>query len=114
MARATGFILPAGEKPLCCSYAAATKRPRLPILKRLKFWRRNGPMALETFPWDSAEYLDSREEIVAYIEAAFEDGDPALITHALGVVARAKGMSQIARETGLTREGLYKALTTDG
>ena len=71
-------------------------------------------MALETKPWDSAELLDSRESIVAYIEAAFEDGDPAVITHALGVVARAKGMSQLARESGVTREGLYKALTPEG
>ena len=50
----------------------------------------------------------------AYIEAAFEDGDPSVVTHALGVVARAKGMSQLARECGLSREALYKALTPDG
>ena len=49
-----------------------------------------------------------------WIEAAFEDGDPSVITHALGVVARAKGMSQLARECGLSREALYKALTPDG
>ena len=55
-------------------------------------------MALETSRWDSAELLESPEEIAAYVEAAFEDGDPAVITHALGVVARAKGMSQVARE----------------
>ena len=71
-------------------------------------------MALETSPWDSAELLDSPQAVAAYIEAAFEDGDPALITHALGVVARAKGMTQLARDAGVTREGLYKALTPDG
>ena len=71
-------------------------------------------MALETKPWVFAELLDSRESIVAYIEAAFEDGDPAVITHALGVVARARGMSQLARDSGVTREGLYKALTPEG
>ena len=71
-------------------------------------------MALETTPYDSADYLDSPEDIAAYLEAAFEDGDPALITHALGVVARAKGMSQLARDAGVTREALYKALTADG
>ena len=71
-------------------------------------------MTLETSAWDSAELLESREDIAAYIEAAFEDGDPSVITHALGVVARAKGMSQVARETGLSREALYKALTPDG
>jgi probable addiction module antidote protein len=71
-------------------------------------------MPLETTLYDSADYLDSPEAIAAYIEAAFEDGEPALITHALGVVARAKGMSQLAREAGVTREALYKALTAEG
>ncbi len=71
-------------------------------------------MTLETSLWDSAELLDSREAIVAYIEAAFEDGDPSVITHALGAVARAKGMSQLARDAGVTREALYKALTPNG
>ncbi len=71
-------------------------------------------MTLETSLWDSAELLDNREAIVAYIEAAFEDGDPSVITHALGAVARAKGMSQLARDAGVTREALYKALTPNG
>jgi probable addiction module antidote protein len=71
-------------------------------------------MALETTPYDSADYLNSPEDIAAYLEAAFEDGDPTLITHALGVVARAKGMSQLAKDAGVTREALYKALTADG
>ncbi|WP_394892780.1 addiction module antidote protein [Mesorhizobium sp. AaZ16] len=71
-------------------------------------------MALETTKWDAADYLDSPETIAAYIEAALEDGDPALITITLGSVARAKGMSEIAKKTGVTREGLYKALSADG
>ena len=71
-------------------------------------------MALETELWDPKDFLASPEAIAAYVEAAFEDGDPALITHALGDVARAKGMSQLAREAGVTREALYKALTPDG
>jgi probable addiction module antidote protein len=71
-------------------------------------------MALETFPWDTAEFLETPEDIAGYLEAVFEDGDPALITHALGVVARAKGMSKVARHAGVTREALYKALTPDG
>ena len=71
-------------------------------------------MALETSPWDSAELLDSKEAVAAYIEAAFEDGDPAVITLVLGVVAPARGMSQLSREAGVTREGLYKALAADG
>jgi len=68
----------------------------------------------KTIPWDSAAYLKSDEDIADYLEAVFEDGDPALITHALGVVARAKGMSQIAQAAGLGRESLYKALSPDG
>jgi probable addiction module antidote protein len=64
--------------------------------------------------WDSAEYLKTEEDVINYLEAVFEDGDPALIAHALGVVARAKGMARIARKTGLGRESLYKALSRDG
>jgi probable addiction module antidote protein len=71
-------------------------------------------MALETIPYDSADFLNDADSIAAYIEAAFEDGDPAVITHALGIVARAKGMSQLARDAGVTREALYKALTAEG
>jgi probable addiction module antidote protein len=68
----------------------------------------------KTIPWDSAEYLKTDEDIANYLEAVFEDGDPALIAHALGVIARAKGMSQIAQAAGLGRESLYKALSPDG
>ena len=71
-------------------------------------------MATKTSVWDSAEFLDSPERMTAYIEAAFEDGDPSLIAHALGVVARARGMSQLARETGVSRDALYKALQPEG
>ena len=68
----------------------------------------------KTRHYDVAEQLDSPEEIAAYIEAALEDGDPRVIAHALGTVARARGMSDIARKTGLGRESLYKALSPDG
>ena len=71
-------------------------------------------MTLKTRRWDAAEHLDSPEMIAAYLDAAFEDGDPQLIAAALGDVARAKGMSQLARDTGLSRESLYKALSPDG
>ena len=69
---------------------------------------------VKTYPYDSADYLDSAEAISAYLEAAFEEDDPAFITHALGVVARAKGMTEVARKTGLSRESLYKALSAEG
>ena len=71
-------------------------------------------MTLKTTRWDSAEHLRTEEDIAAYLDAVLEENDPALVTHALGVIARAKGMSQIARETGLGRESLYKALSSEG
>ena len=67
-----------------------------------------------TSRWDPARYLESDEDVAAYLDAALEEDDPALLAAALGDVARAKGMTQIARETGLGRESLYKALSTDG
>src|SRR5262245_53477370 len=68
----------------------------------------------KTIPWDSAAYLKTDEDIAHYLEAVFEDGDPALMAAALGDVARAKGMSQIAQAAGLGRESLYKALSPEG
>jgi probable addiction module antidote protein len=69
---------------------------------------------IETMPWDVVDQLKSDEDIAHYLEAVFDDGDPALITAALGDIARAKGMSQVAREAGLGRESLYKALSSEG
>ncbi len=68
----------------------------------------------QTRPWDAAEHLETDADMAAYLEAALEEGDPALVTAALGDIARAKGMAQIARETGLGRESLYKALSSEG
>jgi probable addiction module antidote protein len=68
----------------------------------------------KTTPWDPAEHFETDEDIAAYLEAALEDGDPALVAAALGDIARAKGMTQLARETGLGRESLYKALSPSG
>ena len=69
---------------------------------------------IRTKKWDAAEHLKSEDDMAAYLEAALEDGDPALVAAALGDIARAKGMSDVARETGLGRESLYKALSPDG
>lgn len=71
-------------------------------------------MTRTTSPWDSAEVLDTPAAVAAYLEAALEEDDPALLTHALGVIARAQGMANIAEEAGVTREALYKALSADG
>lgn len=67
-----------------------------------------------TRPYDSAEHLNSEAAIHAYMEEALETNDPAFIAKALGTIARARGMSQIAKKSGLSRESLYKALSTDG
>ena len=71
-------------------------------------------MTIETTIWDPAERLTSAEAIAAYLEAVFEEGDPALIAAALGDVARARGMTEVARAAGVTRDTLYKALSKDG
>lgn len=69
---------------------------------------------IKTRKWDVAEHLKTEEDMAAYLEAALEENDPALVSAALGDIARAKGMTQIARKTGLGRESLYKALTPEG
>jgi len=71
----------------------------------------------ETFsPFDAAEYLKTDEDMALYLDAIIEEsnGDPRMIAIALGDIARAKGMTQIAKATGLARENLYKALSADG
>jgi probable addiction module antidote protein len=66
--------------------------------------------------WDSAEHLKDEQDIERYIQACMEEAgdDPAFIAHALGVIARARGMTQLAKDTGLGRESLYKALSGEG
>ena len=64
--------------------------------------------------YDTADYLQSEEEIAAYLEAVMEEGDPALIAAALGDIAKALNNSQLARDVGMSREGLYKALSGEG
>jgi probable addiction module antidote protein len=71
-------------------------------------------MTIETRPFDPAAYLVSPNAILAYLDGAFADGDAGEIADAPGVVARARGMSQLADETGLTRQLLYNALSSDG
>lgn len=71
-------------------------------------------MSTETKPFDAAKYLDTPESQAELITDALESGDATYLTQALGVVARAKGMSEIAKKTGITREGLYKALSAEG
>ena len=67
-----------------------------------------------TRPWDAVDYLGTEEDVVAYIDAALDDGDPALVAATLGDVARAKGMSRVAAGAGMGGESLYKALSRGG
>jgi len=71
-------------------------------------------MAIETTRWDAAEHLDTPQAIAAYVDAALEEGDPKLVAAALGDAARARGMAALARQTGLSRESLYRARSSDG
>jgi probable addiction module antidote protein len=69
----------------------------------------------ETFScYDTADYLETEEDIAAYLAACAEENDPALLVAALGDVARARNMTQLAEQTGMTRMGLYKALSGEG
>jgi probable addiction module antidote protein len=71
---------------------------------------------LTTRPWDTTEYLKTGEDIAAYLDAVLDEAgdDPASVAAALGNIARARGMTQLARDTGLAREALYRALSPEG
>lgn len=71
-------------------------------------------MAIKLKEYDIAEHLNSEEEIQLYLNEILEEGDPALILSALGDIAKARNMSQLAKEVGMSREGLYKALSGQG
>jgi probable addiction module antidote protein len=73
-------------------------------------------MAEKFSRWDVADYLESEQDMALYLDACLEEdpGDGSLIRAALGDIARARGMTQLAHDTGLTREGLYKALSAEG
>lgn len=66
---------------------------------------------IKTRPFDVSNYLNDEADIAAYLQVAIEDGDPALLAAVLGDIARARGMTQLARDTGLSRESLYKSLS---
>ena len=71
-------------------------------------------MALETIPFDAAEFLTDTQSQTELVQDAFETGDVGYIAHALGIVARARGMTQVAKDAGVTREALYRALSQEG
>jgi len=67
----------------------------------------------QTFSWDAAEYLETKEDMAAYLEAALEEGDSTLVVAALKDIARSQGMTNLARETGFDYESLYQALSSE-
>jgi probable addiction module antidote protein len=71
-------------------------------------------MPSKTTVYDVADYLTSDDRVAAYLELAMDEGDPKAIATALGNVARARGMTRLAKDTGLTREALYRALAPEG
>jgi probable addiction module antidote protein len=71
-------------------------------------------MAITTKKWDVAAYLNTEEDVLAYLDAAMEEGDLPLLYKALGNAARSRGMTEIAKKTGMSRESLYKALSEKG
>lgn len=64
--------------------------------------------------WDAAEYIETKDDVLATLDVAFRDGDIEYLLKDLGDIARSKGMAQLARELGVTREGLYRSITPTG
>ena len=71
-------------------------------------------MVVNVTTWDASEYLETEEDIAAYLNAVIDEGDPALLQAALGDIAKARGMTSIARDIGVSRESLYKSLSANG
>ncbi|AEF85647.1 probable addiction module antidote protein [Treponema primitia ZAS-2] len=69
---------------------------------------------MEVTDWDMADHINSKEEVIAYLEAALEENDMELLLSTLGDIARSKGMTQIANDLNLSRESLYRSLSPDG
>src|SRR5215472_11521319 len=102
------------SRRLSCCAAVAIGAHRTVTSGAPKNWQPKTEMALETLPWDPAEHLKTAEDVREYLEVAFEDGDPALIAATLEDVAQARGMTEIAREAGISREAMYKAFRPEG
>ncbi|WP_207759239.1 addiction module antidote protein [Sandarakinorhabdus cyanobacteriorum] len=71
-------------------------------------------MTIETKPWDAAEALNSPADIAAYLDGYLEDGTPEELLRAINTIARSRGMTELARETGISREALYRAFSDTG
>jgi probable addiction module antidote protein len=71
-------------------------------------------MKEKTTAWDMAENINTKEDVIAYLEAALEENDTVFLLKIIGYIARSKGMAQIARELNLARESLYRSLAPEG
>jgi probable addiction module antidote protein len=69
---------------------------------------------MKTYEWDMAENINTKEEVFAYLQGAIEENDIETLLDVIGAIARSKGMMVIAKELGLSRESLYKSLSSDG
>jgi probable addiction module antidote protein len=100
---------------LCCC-VVGTRKHSPATLPRRRSWPKNGAhlMAEKLTTYDPTTALVDDEEMAVFMADAFETGDAGYIAHALGIVARAKGMTQIARDTGLSREQLYRSFSEEG
>ncbi|MFZ4070486.1 MAG: addiction module antidote protein [Caulobacterales bacterium] len=101
-----------------CFSSAATKAYKQGISKLPKRFGANFRMItkakVKTRPHDAADYIETPEDAIEHLRAAFEDSDPAIIAEMIGAVARSKGMSQVAEQAGLSRESLDRALSAQG
>src|ERR1017187_3487143 len=115
-APATGFTTRGTATPSFFFGAAGRRARRRMTSRRRSAWPKNGAtrMAKKWTTYDPAEDLGSDEAIAVFMAEAFQTNDAAYISHALGVVARAKGMAQIAEQTGLSREQLYRSFSKKG
>jgi probable addiction module antidote protein len=113
---ATESIFISKERFWSCCCAAEPRRRRPATLPRQRAWPKIGvlPLTEKLTNYDPALALVDDGEIAAFMADAFESGDASYIAHALGIVARAKGMTQIARDTGLSREQLYRSFSDAG
>ena len=68
----------------------------------------------KTTIWDMSDHINTKDDVLIYLEAALEENDTALLLSVLGNIARSKGMTQIAKDTSLARESLYRSLSQDG
>lgn len=101
----------------CLEVRTVPKMPRLPPTAKwgqFIFCKETTLSKITLKKWDVIEHLNTEEDMVLYLEACLDQADPALIAAALGDIARARGMSQVARDAGLSRESLYRALSGKG